>query len=173
MRRSEFRKPETAWWARESAFTSMAPNPRARAREGRGCCRRRHFFLLNSFERNPVRGEDGEVGRSGRTRGARRASDVGQPSDPRSERPAIGPTCSSRLGGAAAAGRTMVRSTAAPSRNLVGGAPLTTLAPIPRACACAKLFKGGDVADSTQRDPLAPPAPRPRARAREDSARAG
>ena len=30
--------------------------------------------------------------------------------------PAIGPTCSSRLGGAAAAGRTMVRSTAAPSR---------------------------------------------------------
>ena len=32
-------------------------------------------------------------------------------------------TCSSRLGGAAAAGRTMVRSTAAPSRllNLVGG----------------------------------------------------
>ena len=31
------------------AFTLMAPNPRARAREGRGCCRRRHFFLLNSF----------------------------------------------------------------------------------------------------------------------------
>ena len=124
MRRSEFRKPETAWWARESAFTSMAPNPRARAREGRGCCRRRHFFLLNSFERNPVRGEDGEVGRSGRTRGARRASDVGQPSDPRSERPAIGPTCSSRLGGAAAAGRTMVRSTAAPSRGIWLGATM-------------------------------------------------
>ena len=60
---------------------------------------------------------------SGRTRGPRRASDVGQRSDPRAERPAIGPTCLSRLGGAAAAGRTMVRSTAAPSRlvNLVGG----------------------------------------------------
>ena len=42
---------------------------------------------------------------------------------PKTERadPRCCSTCSSRLGGAAAAGRTMVRSTAAPSRNLVAG----------------------------------------------------
>jgi hypothetical protein len=30
--------------ARSPLFTLMAPNPRARAREGRGCCRRRSFY---------------------------------------------------------------------------------------------------------------------------------
>jgi hypothetical protein len=34
---------------KDPALTFMAPNPRARARAGRGYCRRRHFFLLNSF----------------------------------------------------------------------------------------------------------------------------